>query len=453
MPDEWELLTVAQLVAKGILEKPLDGNHGGIHPKSSDYVDLGVPFIMASDMVNGRVSFDKCKHISEKQAKQLRKGFAKFGDVLLSHKATIGRTAIVQENDHDFIVLTPQVTYYRIVDQNRLNNRYLKSYFDSYSFQNILSQWAGAGSTRAYLGITDQLKLPIILPPPDVQEVIAGMVGRLDDKIELNRQINQTLEEMAQGIFKSWFVDFDPVKAKIEAKANGQDPERAAMCAISGKSDAELDQLPSEQLAQLHNTAALFPDELTNSEIGPIPAGWNERRIDSILELAYGKALKKTNRIPGHVPVYGSGGINGFHNKHLVEGPGIIVGRKGTVGSLHWENDDFFPIDTVFYVAPKGDFSLEYIFYLLQTLGLQNMNTDAAVPGLNRNNVYSLLVAGHPKKLVEIFSNVVRSFSNKMSQIKKENEFLVVIRDTLLPKLLSGEITVKGAESVIKEGI
>jgi type I restriction enzyme S subunit len=422
-----------------------DGNHGGNRPRQHEFVDHGVHFIRPPDLKDGRVDFKNADHINETAFKRVRKGIGKAGDIILTHRATVGRIAITEVDDPPVFVTNPGTTVWRSLDDDILDQQYLYCYMRSPAFMAQL--WANVGNncTFDYVSLTQQRTLLVAFPNIDQQRIIADYLRSIDKKIEINRQINQTLEEMAQAIFKSWFVDFEPVKAKIEAKATGQDPERAAMCTISGKSDAELD--------QLHNTAALFPDELTNSEIGPIPAGWNERRIDSILELAYGKALKKTNRIPGHVPVYGSGGVNGFHNKHLVEGPGIIVGRKGTVGSLHWENDDFFPIDTVFYVAPKGDFSLEYIFYLLQTLGLQNMNTDAAVPGLNRNNVYSLLVAGHPKKLVEIFSNVVRSFSNKMSQIKKENESLVVIRDTLLPKLLSREITVKGAESVIKEGI
>lgn len=97
------------------------------------------------------------------------------------------------------------------------------------------------------------------------------------------------------------------------------------------------------------------------------------------------------------MPVYGSGGITGFHNGHLVDGPGIIIGRKGTVGSLYWEDQPFYPIDTVFYVMPK--MQLTYCYYVLQTLGLERMNTDAAVPGLNRNNVYWLSVVWSPHEL------------------------------------------------------
>lgn len=155
----FELLTVRQLVAEEILEKPLDGNHGEMHPKGDDFVDEGVPFIMATDVNNGQVNYTSCKFITARQADSLRKGFAKNGDVLLTHKATIGRTALVKYDEHPYIMLTPQVTYYRVKNQRRLDNRYLRYYFDSELFQKILQLWADSGATRAYLGITEQQKI------------------------------------------------------------------------------------------------------------------------------------------------------------------------------------------------------------------------------------------------------------------------------------------------------
>ena len=205
--NEWKEYTVQDLIDQGMLTEPMDGNHGSIHPKSSDYVSEGVPFIMANDLVNGVVDLINCSFISEKQAKTLKKGFAHPNDVLLTHKATIGRTAIVP-NKYETIILTPQVTYYRVL--KGIDNRYLKYYFDSDFFQNTLRNWAGSGSTRAYIGITAQRKLPIILPPLNVQTKIATVLSLLDEKISLNIAINENLEQQAQAIFKAWFVDFEP---------------------------------------------------------------------------------------------------------------------------------------------------------------------------------------------------------------------------------------------------
>src|SRR5262249_19115265 len=152
-------------------------NHGEIHPKTSDFVATGIPFIMASDLECGRVNLTACAHITEQQARTLRKGFAKPGDVLLSHKATMGRTALVQELSVPFIVLTPQVTYYRVLRPAALNNRYLKYYFDSPRFQQLFATWGQKGSTRAYLGITSQLDLPVIVPDIKVQNGIAAILA------------------------------------------------------------------------------------------------------------------------------------------------------------------------------------------------------------------------------------------------------------------------------------
>lgn len=296
-----------------------------------------------------------------------------------------------------------------------------------------------------------QPKLPIyniekikVLWPDDKEErqKIASVLGTLDDKNELNRQINQILEAMAQALFKSWFVDFDPVKAKIAAKAEGHDPLRAAMSAISGRTDADLDKLPPEQYEQLAATAVLFPEEMEASELGEIPKGWKVQRVGKVIELVYGKALKSTDRQEGTVPVYGSGGITGYHNTPLVPHGSIIVGRKGTVGSLYWEDEPFFPIDTTYYVRPLAA-PLTFCYYTMQILGLEKMNTDAAVPGLNRENVYRLKLVLPDLATLQLFDLEATALRKAMRANSGANKSLAALRDTLLPKLLSGELSVE----------
>ena len=214
--SEWKEYTVQDLIDQGMLAEPMDGNHGSIHPKSSDYVSEGVPFIMANDLVNGVVDLINCSFISEKQAKTLKKGFAHPNDVLLTHKATIGRTAIVP-NKYETIILTPQVTYYRVL--KGIDNRYLKYYFDSDFFQNTLRNWAGSGSTRAYIGITAQRKLPIILPPLNVQTKIATVLSLLDEKISLNIAINENLHQLIAAYYAEIFKECEHT-AKISDYAD-----------------------------------------------------------------------------------------------------------------------------------------------------------------------------------------------------------------------------------------
>ena len=260
----------------------------------------------------------------------------------------------------------------------------------------------------------------------------------LENKINLNLGINQTLEQMSQTLFKSWFVDFDPV---IDNALDAGNPIPEALQSRAElrqkvRNSADFKPLPAD-------IRALFPAEFEETELGYVPKGWETNRLENILELAYGKALKKTERTNGDYPVYGSGGVDGTHNEYLVKGPGIIVGRKGTVGSLHWENKDFYPIDTVFFVKPKEYYSLVYCYQLLKTLGLENMNTDAAVPGLNRNNAYRLEVVTPTQSIITKFTNIIQTIQHKMDSNHNETENLTALRDTLLPKLISGELSLE----------
>jgi type I restriction enzyme S subunit len=204
--DSFRLATVEYLIKEKTLERPIDGNHGEQHPKVADYVAEGVPFVMANDLIDGRINYNSCKFITKKQAESLRKGFAKQGDILVTHKATIGRTAIVGNEANPYVMLTPQVTYYRVKNLQILDNRYLRYYFNSELFQKTLEIWSGAGATRAYLGITDQRKLPVIVPPIETQRKIAAILTAYDDLIETNKRRIALLEKMAEEIYREWFV-------------------------------------------------------------------------------------------------------------------------------------------------------------------------------------------------------------------------------------------------------
>ena len=260
--------------------------------------------------------------------------------------------------------------------------------------------------------------LKVACPALPEQHAIAHILGTLDDKIELNRRMNETLEAMTQAIFKNWFVDFGPTREKMESK----EPY-----------------LPSE-------IWDLFPDALDDEGK---PVGWERRRLGNILELAHGKSFPAKNRMPGNVPVYGSGGVIGTHNTALIDGPAVIVGRKETVGTLHWEDGPAFPIDTVFYVIPRIG-SLLFSYHMLASQPLRDMNTDAAVPGLNRKNVYRLEFALPSFALASAFDELAGPIWERRSQNLKETQILEQTRDLLLPKLISGNIRLTEAEKAIE---
>ena len=169
------VVSVDEAVQRGYIEKPMDGNHGSKHPTGDEYVKDGVPFILANNIVNGKVDFKNCAYITKERSKLLDKGFAKDGDVLITHKGTIGRTAILSTN-LPYIMLTPQVTYYRVA--KGLDRYYLKAYFDSEFFQSRIKRIAGIGTTRAYISITAQRKLPLIIPPLALQREFAAFIAQ-----------------------------------------------------------------------------------------------------------------------------------------------------------------------------------------------------------------------------------------------------------------------------------
>lgn len=233
-------------------------------------------------------------------------------------------------------------------------------------------------------------KIQIRCPDLALQKKIAAVLAAYDDLIENNRRRVELLERMAAELYREWFVRF---------------------------------RFPGHQQAKFHKG---------------LPAEWELKKLKDILELCYGKALKEEQRQPGDFPVYGSSGVVGSHNKPLVDGPGIIIGRKGNVGSIHWSDTGFFPIDTAYFV--KAKISLHYVFFMLG--GLNFINNDSAVPGLNREQAYSNPVLLPPATLIEKFKGIVISYFAEKQSILKRNEVLSEMRDQLLTRLISGRLTV-----------
>ncbi|MCX8500869.1 MAG: restriction endonuclease subunit S, partial [Alphaproteobacteria bacterium] len=256
---------------------------------------------------------------------------------------------------------------------------------------------------------------------------------------------NQTLEAMAQAIFKSWFVDFDPVKAKIAAIAEGRDPLRAAMSAISGKPDADLDALPPEHYEQIAATAALFPNEMEDSELGEIPKGWSFSKVETLLTRLSAKTRYTKEQISeyGQIPVFEQGAsiLMGYHNgtasyQASAENPMFIFGDHTCVTRLSCQ-----PFDISQNVIPlQGqDRATSWVYYAIKEK--QQFQE-------YRRHWMELI----SKDVVVATANVCLEFSKKVSgaqlQIEaneRQMQGLRELRNTLLPKLLSGELSVTEA--------
>ena len=181
-----------------------------------------------------------------------------------------------------------------------------------------------------------------------------------------------------------------------------------------------------------------FPGREHTRIVDGVPEGWERKKLRECLTLSYGKALKSDIRVDGPFPVYGSSGIVGSHEKALVPGPAIILGRKGNVGSVFWSNKDFYPIDTVYFINAES--SSFYLYYALKSMHF--MSTDVAVPGLNRDFAYSRELLLPPNRILSSFTETVTPMHEQLSKLAEMNQKLRTARDLLLPKLMSGEISV-----------
>ena len=406
-------------IADGCKYGFVDGPFGSNLP-SSCYKHKGIPVIRGCNLSIGKFRYIDQGYcfVDNIVLDKLSRSTARKFDIIFTKKGTIGQIGIIPKNAlYNLYLLSSNQMRLR-VDISKADPYFVYYYLTQKNIiKKIIRDSESTGVPKTNLAYFRSF--PIKLPALSEQQAIAHILGTLDDKIELNRRQNATLEAMAQAIFKDWFVDFGPVHAKME----GRQPEGMS-----------------------REIADLVPDRLDDEGK---PEGWEWKTLDSILELCYGKALKASERIPGKTPVYGSGGITGYHNQALVITPSIIVGRKGTIGSLYIEHRPFYPIDTVFYV--KSDYSIFFCYFILKQQKLKDMNTDAAVPGLNRNNVYRLVFSMPSNIVIEKFDAYIQNIYKKIYHNYSEISILISLRDTLLPKLISGELRVPDAEKMVAD--
>jgi type I restriction enzyme S subunit len=246
----------------------------------------------------------------------------------------------------------------------------------------------GAAIVNISQGALKGLSIP--LPSLPQQKRIAYILSTYDNLIENNRRRIQLLEQAARLLYREWFVHL---------------------------------RFPGHEHVKIKDG---------------VPEGWEKKTIGEFAPFKYGKALKKDDRVPGPFPVYGSSGIVGTHEKALVTGPAIIVGRKGNVGSVYWSKDDFHPIDTVYFI--EAEHCTIYLYYAL--LHTHFINTDVAVPGLNRDFAHSRTLLITDDKILALFEQDVTIIHDQIDQLAKYNKLLTQARDLLLPRLMNGEVAV-----------
>lgn len=232
---------------------------------------------------------------------------------------------------------------------------------------------------------TSIMNYPINLPPLPTQQKIAAILSSLDDKIELNNKINTNLEQQAQALFKNWFVDFEPFGGKM-------------------------------------------------------PEGWKVGKLSNLITVKYGKDHKKLD--DGKYPVYGSGGIMRYVDKFLYDKESVLIPRKGTLNNVFYINEPFWSVDTMFYTEMKKENIAKYVYFFVKGKDLNAMNAGSAVPSMTTEILNAIEVVIPSDEYLEKFENIVSPMFKQIKQCIIENENLASIRDTLLPKLMNGEINI-----------
>jgi type I restriction enzyme S subunit len=432
MEGEWRTATVTELQREETLLVE-DGNHGEYRPRPDEFVDSGVAFIRAADMDNGRVLFRSAAKINERARQRITKGIGAPGDVLLSHKGTVGKVAFVPDDAPSF-VCSPQTTFWRTCDEQKLDRRYLYAFLRSPAFHAQLATRAGETDMAPYVSLTSQRSLSVTLPSPSEQRAIAHILGTLDDKIELNRRLNETLEATASAIFKSWFVNFDPVRAKSEGRETG---------------------LPAR-------VSDLFPTRLVDSELGEIPEGWEVKSLDEIARFQNGLALQRFPPADGRsLPVIKiaqlrAGNTIGADRASadldpdcIVEDGDILFSWSGSLECVLWAggpgalNQHLFKVTSTDY--PR------WLCYLGIHAHLDEFRHIAAgkattMGHIQRRHLTDAKLAVPAGPLLETLGTVISPIVESLWRREVESRTLTAVRDTLLPKLVSGEIRLRHPE-------
>ncbi len=431
MPSNAPVCRVADLMSRGQL---LIGD--GYRAKNEELTSNGLPFARAGN-VSGGFHFEGADHVPADLVRRLGSKVSQPGDVVFTSKGTVGRFAFVHQDTPTF-VYSPQLCFWRSLDEDVVDPRFLYYWMQGREFYRQFKGVAGQTDMAEYVSLADQRAMSISLPPIAQQRAVANILGSLDDKIEINRRVNETLEAIGRAIFKSWFIDFDPV----HAKANGRTTN-----------------LP------IH-LESIFPNAFEDSELGEIPQGWSVLPIDSCCTRIFSGGTPSTR-----VPTYWDGGVPWLssgetRNKFVVtttqtitplgaEQSSTRLARTGSTviasaGQGHTRGqtallmlDTFINQSVVVLEADEVTCSDLFLFFDLERRYQQFRQISDS--SSSRGSLTTKMLAGlptvlPPRPLIVEFERIASSLTTRIGSGLRQSEVLGSLRSALLPRLLSGEI-------------
>jgi type I restriction enzyme, S subunit len=362
------------------------------------------PFIQTGDVTNsdGRITSFRQTY-SDAGLAQSR--LWPTGTLAITIAANIAETALLT-----FPACFPDSVVGFVADPKKADVRFVEYLFRAMRKQ-VKSH--AYGSAQENINLDVLRKLQFLIPPLNLQSTIADCLSLLDDRIALLRETNTTLEAIAQALFKSWFVDFDPVLAKQQ-----------------GLAPAGMDEA----------TAALFPDSFEESALGPVPNGWPVQKLADLLVLQRGFDLPAQSRTPGCFPIIAASGPSGTHAMAMAKGPGVVTGRSGVLGRVFLELGDYWPLNTTLWVKEFRAATPCFAYELLRLLDFKAFNAGSAVPTLNRNHIHGLPYLAPARACVEAYERMAMRMHERAQVNEQQAQTLATLRDTLLPRLISGQL-------------
>lgn len=361
----------------------------GSQVHQSDYKEEGVPVVMPQDIVNDRISTARIAYIDDALASKLGRHLLAEGDIVFPRRGEISKRAIVEASQVGYFCGTGCLKI--SIPPVEVLPRWLFYFLG----QEHVVRWIegkAVGATMLNLNTGILRALPVKYPDIEVQTRIVDCLSAYDDLIETNRRRITLLEESARLLYREWFINLR------------------------------------------------FPGHEESARTDGVPNGWDFDRLDSALTLQRGFDLPNSARKPGEIPIYASSGVNGFHDVAKVEGPGVVTGRSGTLGLVHYVPGDFWPLNTALWVKDFLRVTPVFAYFMLAEMNLAQYNSGASVPTLDRKVVHPVKVLIPPQDLMMQFGERIDPVFQQIECLQAANSRLTSARDALLPRLMSGAL-------------
>jgi type I restriction enzyme S subunit len=409
-PSNWQIRSVED-VCKRVTS---GGTPRRIRPDY--YVNGSWPWVKTQELKDTWIEHTEERITDEAVANSSAKVLPQNTILLAMYGATVGQLGILRSP-----MTCNQACCAMIVNSDKADFRYLYHQL-RYSRTQLKNLATGAAQQNLSGTVIKSLRYPF--PPLPTQRAIAHVLGSLDDMIEMNRETNEILEEMARALFKSWFVDFDPVRAKLE------DRPPAGMDAA---------------------TAALFPDHFQDSELGQIPMGWEVVTVGDLATLKGGTQLEKESFFDhGTIPIFGGAGVMGHGELYNADGFVISVGRVGAYcGQYFYHRGKAWINNNASLIRQREEISGEWLLLCLRNINMEVIKKGAAQPFVSNSDIAAVKVLLPSHSILDRFQDMIRPVFLTIESNQTESRDLANLRDTLLPKLLSGEISAPAAEELI----